>query len=167
MRTKGTAGELEVRRRIAGKLLLDGKPVAEVARLVGASWSAVKRWKGAVERGGLDALAAKPHPGKPCRLSAPQQRRLVQLLLQGPQAAGYTTDLWTCPRVADLIAEAFGIVYHPAHVGRLLRRLGWSCQKPEQRARERDEAAIARWRAHDWPRIKKGAAAASASGVSR
>lgn len=158
MRTQGSAAELEARRRIAGELLLQGKPVAEVARLVQASWSSVKRWKVAVERGGLEALAAKPHPGKPCRLSTRQKQQLVRILTQGPLKSGYGTDLWTCPRVAEVIERRFGIRYHVAHVWRLLSSLGWTCQKPEQRARERDEAAIERWHAQDWPRIKKSPA---------
>lgn len=155
MRTQGSAAELEAKRRIAGELLLQGKPVAEVARLVKASWSSVKRWKVAVERGGLDAVAAKPHPGKPCRLSARQKQQLVRILIQGPLKSGYATDLWTCPRVAEVIERRFDVRYHVDHVWRLLSGLGWTCQKPEQRARERDQAAIARWRARDWPRIKK------------
>jgi len=161
MRTPGTAGELEVRRRIAGALLLEGKKVAEVARTVKASWSAVKRWKVAVEQGGLEALTAKPHPGKPPRLSEKEKRKLVTILRKGPLKAGYATDLWTCPRVAKVIEKHFGVSYHPDHVWRVLQGLGWSCQKPEQRARERDEQAIARWRKKEWPRIKKGASAKS------
>jgi transposase len=167
MRTQGSAAELETRRRIAGELLLQGKPVAEVARLVKASWSSVKRWKVAVKRGGLDALAAKPHPGKPCRLSARQKQQLVRILTQGPLKSGYGTDLWTCPRVAEVIERRFGVHYHVDHVWRLLASLGWTCQKPEQRARERDEAAIERWRAQDWPRIKKSPTSRSARGFSR
>lgn len=161
MRTPGTAAELEVRRRIAGDLLLQGKKVAEVARTVKASWSAVKRWKIAVEQGGLEALAAKPHPGKPPRLSEKQKQKLVTILQKGPLKAGYSTDLWTCSRVAEVIEKHFGVTYHPDHVWRILRSLGWSCQKPEQRARERDEEAIRRWRKKGWPRIKKGASAKS------
>jgi transposase len=161
MRTPGTAAELEVRRRIAGDLLLQGKKVAEVARTVKASWSAVKRWKIAVEQGGLEALAAKPHPGKPPRLSEKQKQKLVTILQKGPLKAGYSTDLWTCSRVAEVIEKHFGVTYHPDHVWRILRSLGWSCQKPEQRARERDEEAIRRWRKKEWPRIKKGASAKS------
>ena len=76
-------------------------------------------------------------------------------------AAGYDTEQWTCPRVAELIETRFGVQYHAAHVSRLLRSLGWSWQKPEQRARERDERAIERWRSEDWPRIKKGASPTS------
>ena len=63
--------------------------------------------------------------------------------------------LWTCPRVAALIERHFGVSYHPAWVWQILRDLGWSCQKPEHRPRERDEEQIANWRAVEWPRIKK------------
>jgi putative transposase len=79
----------------------------------------------------------------------------VGLLKRGARAAGYPNDLWTCRRVADLIGRTFGVWYDPDHVGRVLHALGFSAQKPEARARERDEAAIARWRTKDWPRIKE------------
>lgn len=77
------------------------------------------------------------------------------MLLKGPQQAGYQTDLWTLQRVAALIDRHFGIQYHAGHVWKLLTALGWSCQKPERRAVERDEEAIARWTREEWPRIKK------------
>jgi transposase len=102
-------------------------------------------------------LASKPHPGRTPYLDAEQKQRLVEILLKGPLAAGYPTDLWTCPRVAEVIAREFGVHYHVDYVWQVLRDLGWSCQKPEQRARERDEKAIERWRKREWPRIKKGA----------
>lgn len=155
MRTHGSAAELEVKRRIAGRLLLQGKKIAKVAVLVGASWSAVKRWKTAVDAAGLDALASKPYPGKGCRLSARQKVQLVKVLKRGPLKSGYANELWTSPRVADVIERRFGVRYNVRHVTRILAQLGWSSQKPEQRARERDEAAIARWRRYKWPRIKK------------
>jgi transposase len=167
MRTHGSASELEAQRRIAGRLLLEGRTVAEVARLVGASWSAVKRWKVAVEKHGLEGLAAKAHPGKPPRLSLKQRQKLVGLLKQGPLKAGYETNLWTCPRVAELIRRHFGVSYHPAHVWKVLRSLGWSAQKPQRRARERDEAAIERWRQHRWPRLKKVPRRRPPPGISR
>jgi len=147
--------EREVRRRIAGQLLLEGKTISEVARVVKASKSSVKTWKDALDQGGLDALKAKPHPGRAPRLSAAQKRQLVRLLVRGAPAAGYRTDLWTCKRVAEVVQREFGVSYHPGHVWKILRKLNWTCQKPEQRARERDEAAIQRWRRKAWPRIKK------------
>jgi transposase len=90
-----------------------------------------------------------------------QKQELVKLLEDGPLAAGYRTEQWTCPRVADVIQQNFGVRYHADHVRRLLHELGWTYQKPEQRARERDENAIRRWRKRDWPRIKKGPSSAS------
>ena len=156
MRPKGSAAELEARRRLAGRLLQEGRKIGEVAQIVAASESSVRRWHRAVKKGGLEALRAKPHPGRRPRLNAKQKRRLVKILLAGPRKAGYRTDLWTCPRVAEVIAKTFRVKYHPAHVWKILRSLGLTSQKPEQRARERDEAAIRQWRQRDWPRIKRG-----------
>lgn len=76
-------------------------------------------------------------------------------LLQGTRRWGYAPDGWTGPLVRDMIHRLFDVDYHPNYVPRLLRKLGWTPQKPEQRARERDEQAIARWRREDWPRLKK------------
>ncbi|MFN3421683.1 MAG: winged helix-turn-helix domain-containing protein, partial [Armatimonadota bacterium] len=80
------------------------------------------------------ALRAKPHPGRPPRLTKPQRERLVQILLDGPRAAGFATDLWTLARVAQVIEREFGVRYHPGHVWYILRDLGWSPQKPARRA---------------------------------
>lgn len=155
MRPKGSAKELEVRRRIAARMLQQGKGVREVAGLVGASPSSVSRWKAALEEGGPEALAAKPHPGRSPRLTPEQKEALAFILRQGPTAAGFATDLWTLPRVAQVIERHFGVKYHPGHVWYILRDLGWSAQKPERRARERDEAAIEQWRKEAWVWIKK------------
>ena len=162
MRPKGSAAELQARRVLAGQLLLEGGYVDEVAEIVGASESSVRRWRRAVEKGGLEALRAKPHPGRKPRLDVKQKRQLIEILLSGPRKAGYLTDLWTCRRVAEVIAKKFQVKYHPDHVGKMLHDLGWTCQKPEQRAREADDAAIQRWRQRDWPRIKRGPGIAAA-----
>jgi transposase len=158
MRPTGSAAQLEYRRQLGGKLLAQGQGVREVARVLEVAPSSVSRWKQARQRGGERALQAKPHAGPTPRLSKAQKRRLVAALVAGPRAAGYATELWTCPRVAEVIHHHFGVHYHPAHVWRLLRALLWRPQKPEPQARERDEAAIARWRRQTWPRLKKSAA---------
>jgi transposase len=155
MRPKGSAEALEVRRQIAGRLLQQGKGIREVARLVGASPGSVFRWKAALEKGGKEALVAKAHPGRPPRLTAEQKEGLKAILLLGPRAVGFSTDLWTLGRVAQVIQGHCGVKYHPGHVWRILREMGWSPQKPERRARERDEQAIKRWREEEWPRIEK------------
>jgi transposase len=126
-----------------------------VARAVGTSRASVTRWRQTYESGGLEAMESKPHPGGASRLTVGQRARLVRMLLKGPRRHGYGTDLWTLSRVTELIVLTFGVEYHPSAVWHILRAMGWSCQKPERRARERDEQAIAGWRQKDWPRIKK------------
>lgn len=155
MRPKGSAKELETRRLLAGRLLQEGKGVREVGRLVGAAPSSVSRWKQELDEGGLEALKAKLHPGRPARLSTEQKKQLEQVLLRGAPAAGFATDLWTLARVAQVIEREFRVRYHPGHVWYILRDIGWSCQKPERRARERDEEAIEQWRTEDWPEAQK------------
>ena len=155
MRPKGSAEELERRRRRAMALIDQGMKPAAVARAVGTSRASVTRWRQAVEARGQDALKSTPHPGGKSRLTVGQRKRLIRLLLQGPRRHGYGTELWTLARVAEVIAVTFGVEYHPSAVWHILRAMGWSCQKPERRARERDEQAIARWRQDHWPRIKK------------
>ncbi|MDA7949839.1 MAG: winged helix-turn-helix domain-containing protein [Hyphomicrobiaceae bacterium] len=130
--------------------------IAETAELAGASLTSIKRWKRALKMGGVAALATKRHPGPKPKLSPGQKQQLVEILVQGPEAAGYANGLWTCARVAEVIEERFGVSYHPDHVGRILHRLGFSPQKPQRRAQEADVAAIRHWRQVSWPRIKKG-----------
>lgn len=136
-------------------LLEEDLSLNEVARRVGCNASSVMRWRDAVAVGGEEALKPKPVPGRPPKLNAKQKDRLVRYLLKGPIAHGYRTDLWTTQRIAELIEAKFGIGYHRDHIGRLMRELGWTHQKPESRAMERDEEAIERWKRREWPRIKK------------
>jgi transposase len=155
MRPPGSATELEARRRRAAEYFQARKPLREIARLLDASRSSVKRWKAAWKAGGVDALAAKPHPPRATKLSEKHKRQLVDLLVAGPLAAGFRTDLWTCARVAALVRKQFRVTHHPDHLGRILHDLGFSPQKPRQVAREQDPEAVDRWRRKDWPRIKK------------
>jgi transposase len=155
MRPKGSAEALEMRRQIGGRLLQEGKGVREVSRLTGAAPSSVSRWKRDLEQGGLEALRAKPHPGRTPKLTAAQKKELEDILLKGAEAAGFSTDLWTLGRVAQVIEHTFGVTYHPGHVWHILTDMGWSAQKPERRARERDEEAIAMWRKEGWAKVKK------------
>lgn len=158
MRTKGTAAELEVRRQIAGRLLMQGKTLGEVADACEVDISSVKRWKATVRQGGLKALAAKGSPGRKAKLDEAQKSKLIEILLLGPVNAGFRNELWTCRRVAEVIENRFGIRYHPAHVWRILRGLGFSCQKPEQKAREQDDEEVDHWRRYKWPTLKRGLA---------
>jgi transposase len=155
MRPSGSPEELERRRRRAIDLLNQGLMPVEVAQRVGVDRRSVRRWHAAYRKKGGAALTARPAPGRPPVLDRPAQRQLERLLLKGAVAAGFSTDLWTCPRVAQVIERRFGVRYHVDHVGRLLHGLGWSPQKPERRALERDDGAIRRWVRQQWPRVKK------------
>lgn len=169
-RPKGSADLLEDRRRRALALLGAGLSLNEVGRRIGCNASSVMRWRDAHQRGGSAALKVRFSPGRPWKLGPDQRDRLVQLLLQGPLAHGYRTNLWTTARIAQLIQREFGVSYHRDHIGRLMESLEWSHQKPERRAVERDEEAIGRWKQRDWPRIKKtlrGWAPTSSSPMSR
>ena len=161
MRPTGSPEELERRRARALALLDDGLQPVEVARRVGVERRSVRRWKAAARKHGKAGIRARAAPGRPSKLIPARKRRLEALLLKGPLASGFDTDLWTCPRVAELIKQRFSIDYHVDHVGRLLHDLGWSPQKPVRRAAERDEREIRRWVREEWPRVKKTPAAAA------
>jgi len=155
MRPYGTPSQLEARRLRAAKLLAEGMRPSDVARAVGCRPSSITRWKEVIRTHGVEGLKATPASGRPPLLSTSQKKKLVRILLRGPQASGYATDLWTCPRVAEVVMRHFGVGYSAGHVWRLLHSLGFSCQKPERQARERDDAAIEEWRRQKWPHIKK------------
>jgi len=155
MRPVGSPKVLEERRRSIVALLKGNLSLHEIARRIGCHASSVMRWRDAFQFGGQKALKAKPAPGRPPRLTLKQRRELVRLLTQGAMAHGYRTELWTTLRIADLIERQLGVKYHRNHVGKLLHQIGWSHQKPERRAVERDDAAIEAWKRSVWPRVKK------------
>ena len=146
---------LERRRMRAIRLLEQGETQAAVARRLSVSRTSAMRWAQAWEEEGREGLRAAGRAGRKPRLSSDQLHAVEQALLKGPLAFGYTTELWTLPRVAELIHRKTGVRYHPGHVWRVMRQLGWSLQKPTTRARERDEEAIHRWMKTTWPAVKK------------
>jgi transposase len=155
MRPHGSPERLENRRKRAMVLFEQGYQPVEIARKLQVDRRSVRRWKAAYLRDGMEGIQARPAPGRPPKLDSKAKARLEKALLKGAQAAGFPTDLWTCPRVAELIDAHFGVCYHVDHIGRLLHSLGWSPQKPTRRAIERDEAGIQQWVKQQWPRIKK------------
>jgi transposase len=146
----------EARRLQAWQLKHKGWSQRQIAEALGVSEGAVSQWMARARNVGPEALRRRPPPGAPRRLSPEQLARLPELLHRGPPAYGFRGELWTRSRVAALIRLECGISYHPRHVGRLLKEIGWSPQKPARRARQRDEAAIARWREDTWPALKGG-----------
>jgi transposase len=147
--------EASKRRVRAGRMLLKGKTPVQVAAAVGAPRQTVYRWLDVLNDGGIDALRVINKGGRPAQLDGAQYDELRQVLLDGPQAAGFDTDLWTLKRVREAIRRRFGVQFSEVHVWRLLGKLGFSSQKPERQAKERDEAAVARWKKRTWPALKK------------
>jgi len=147
---------LERRRMRAAELLKQGFSQAQVAEKLRVSRQSVHRWRRALEQGGRQALRSAQRKGPAPHLSQRQLQELNAALLAGPGQFGFSSELWTLPRIAEVIRRLFAVRYHPGHVWRILRRLGWSCQRPEARAKERDEREIRRWLSQRWPQIKKG-----------
>lgn len=163
MRPYGTTKQLAARRRRALALLRDGANPQQVAQRLGTTTRSLRRW-----------LSAAPQPkqraaklGRPARLSDSQLRGLVGVLKRGACAEGYAEDYWTLARVARLTRTRFGERYHLSGVWHLLRRLDWSCQRPQRRTFARDEAAIVHWKRYVWPQIKKVARLGSNPGFCR
>ena len=146
----------EARRLHAWRLKPQGWAQRQIATALGVSEGAVSQWMRRARQGGPEALRHHPAPGAPRRLTADQLAQLPALLERGPEAYGFRGQLWTRSRIAAVIQLTFGISYHPRHVGRLCHVLRWSPQKPARRARQRDEAAIIRWREDTWPALKRG-----------
>ena len=146
----------EARRLQAWHLKQKGWSQRRIAEALGVSEGAVSQWMTRARDQGPDALRHRSPPGAACRLTGEQLARLPALLQRGPTTYGFRGAVWTRSRIAVVIRLEFGVAYHPTHIGRLCKAIRWSPQKPVRRARQRDEAAISRWREDTWPAIKRG-----------
>lgn len=155
MKARSKLDEAAKRRVRAARLLQAGHKPAEVAKIVGAPRQTVYRWKGVLEADGIGALRDMSKGGRPAFLGAEELVRLQIALMEGPTAHGFGTPLWTIKRVRVFIERKFGVRYSDVHVWRLLGQMGFSSQKPERRALERDETAIEDWKKRVWPGLKK------------
>jgi len=145
----------EARRLRAWELQQKGWRQKDIAEALGVSAGAVSQWLKRARAEGIEALRQRKGGGPKRRLSEEQLAALPALLAQGAEHFGFRGDVWTQPRVAALIKREFGVSYHPRHVGRLLKQVKWSRQKPLERAAQRQEAAIEQWRADSWEDLKK------------
>ena len=150
-----TLQTLEWRRKRAWELYQQGWTQKAIREAWGVTSGAVSQWITAAKAGGVEALAAKPRPGVPSKLTPAQKQALVPLLTQGAEAHGYAGDVWTLARVAHVVEQHFGVHYHPSTMSDLLRELGWTWQQPRTRASQRDEEAITVWQQDTWPILKK------------
>lgn len=149
----------EYRRFRAWELHQQGWTQQRIAEALGVTQGAVSQWLKCAREGGVEALRRRKAPGAKPRLTAGQKAQIPELLKGGAESFGFHGDVWTRKRVAAVIQRAFGVSYHPAHAGRILRDLRWSRQKPIRRATQRDEEAIRRWQDERWPELVKKAKA--------
>jgi transposase len=147
--------EATKKRLTAGRMLLAGKGCAEVALAVGVARQTVYTWKRLLDEGGIDALREVPERGRPARLDEQQLAAVRATLLQSPTEQGFGTELWTLKRVGAVIERMHGVRFSQTQVWRILGSLGFSPQKPEKRAIERDEDAVRSWKRRTWPALKK------------
>jgi transposase len=153
------ARRMEARRLKAAAYFKQGRSQSWVAKHFIVSRPSVHDWYWRWKRDGIKALKATKPAGVSAKLDKEKLLKVEKVLLKGPLKAGYASNLWTLPRIAQVIKKETKISYHPGHVSKIMSALGWSAQKPVRRARERDEKAIAHWKKHTWPAIvKKGLA---------
>lgn len=154
----GRMDEATRKRVRAGRLLLSGKTPAEAAKAVGVARQTAYTWKARLDEGGIDALR-RMAPGRPPQLDDNQLSALRAALLEGAMAHDFGTELWTLKRVRSLIERLYDVRFSQVHVWRLLGAMGFSSQKPDRRAIERDDSAVLAFRRKTWPALKKSAPA--------
>lgn len=145
----------EYRRLRAWQMHQQGYKQQAIADALGLTQGAVSYIISRARAGGIEALHHHKSPGAPARLSVEQKQELLAELAQGAEAHGFRGDVWTTKRIAEFIAQRFGVRYHHDYIGPFLRQLGWSPQRPMVRASQRDEAAIEQWVVTTWPELKK------------
>lgn len=159
MRPKGSPEELEHRRRLAVQSVIErGYSVDEVADLWGVDSSSVRRWVANFRRHGELGLLARPISGRPQKLTSTQEKIIGRWLNEDPTVFGFSTGLWTAPRLVCIIEREFNVHFNPDYLTTWLRKHGFTPQKPTRIPRERDPSAVAAWLRRDWPRIKRAAA---------
>ena len=155
MRSEGLPGELQRRRLLAVRRLIDGYSIGEVARFLEVDARSVRRWMDAYRKAGVDGLSAKAVPGRSPKLTRAQQKIVLRWLDDRPSEHGFDTDLWTAARLGVLIHEEWAIDLNHRYLCRWLHERGFSPQRPQRVPRERDPHQIAAWLDTEWTRIKK------------
>jgi transposase len=149
-----TRAELERRRRLAVERVLEGYSQQETANFLGVQKSSVSGWMKAYRERGEQGLAAKPHTGRPRKLTKRQEATVLRWFHESATEFGFANELWTAPRVAKLIREKWDVKFHTRYINQWLAQRRITPQKPQRQPRERDEGMIRKWLRSDWPRLQ-------------
>jgi transposase len=149
--------DYELLRRRCAALKEQNWPQVKIAQALGMTEGWVSQTLKKYRQDGPEALVWKKPAGPLCRLDEQQLAQLVTELNKGAVAHGFEGQVWTRQRVNAVITKLFGVSYDPSQVGRLLKRVGWSRQKPQPKARQQDAAAVQQWREDHLPALKKSA----------
>ena len=150
------SGDLQTWRRAKAIVgYLQGRRVIELAAELDVERGSVNRWLQWFNAEGTDGLRPRKAAGPAPRLTPDQLAELAMMVDTGPQAAGYTTGMWTGPMIGDWIRRSFGVKYHDHHIPRLLHKLGFSVQRPRKRLARADKERQEYWIREKFPAIKK------------
>ena len=147
--------DYEALRRRCVELSQAGWQQAAIAQAFGLTQPWVSRTLKKYNQQGLAALQEGKRTGAPARLSTEQLGQLVNELKKGAEHHGFSGAVWTRPRINEVIRRFFGVSYDPSQVGRILKKIGWSRQLPQRKARQQDAQAVAQWREQRLPELKK------------
>lgn len=154
-RPRGDIKFLEQRRQLAVDLVTQGVPAARVAKTYKIHERTIHKWLSAYRKGGLEGLAVRVSTGRKKKLTAQQQTKLQKIIVGGAVKAGFDNELWTSKRVLQVIKDEFDVDYHANHLPKLLRELGFTPQRPQREAIEKDKKQIEQWIRFEWKKIKK------------
>ena len=150
------AGNLRLQRRLRSILLCaDGHTSGEIAHRLGTSRQKVSLWLKTYSKSGVEGLYDKPKSGRPQELTDIQSLCLCDIIDSGPVAYSLTTGVWTSPIIRNIIYEEFGVWYHDAHVRRLLKKFGFSVQRPKHLLANADAEKKTSWVRETYPSLKK------------
>jgi transposase len=149
-----TRAELEHRRRLAVERVLEGYSQQEAADFLGVAKSSVSGWMKTYRDRGQQGLAAKPHSGRPRKLTKQQETTVLSWFTKSATEFGFANELWTAPRVAKLIRDKWDVKFHTRYINQWLAERRITPQKPQRQPRERDENRIRKWLRYDWPRLQ-------------
>jgi len=155
-RIPGSGEQNERKRRRSIEIVFkEDRVQSDAAKELKVHLRTVQKWLHLYRLYGEDGIRSRKASGRPRKLGNKEVKRLENLLIKGALRAGFSNDLWTSKRVVEMIRRNFKICYHPHHVPKLLRSLGWSVQRPSRRPVERNEEQVKEWIRTEWKRIKK------------